>query len=773
MLKKLLSALILGVFLLTPLSVLAQEEDFDEFLENLEEMTEESLNTSQTVQITSYQKTFSGDIIPYQAGSGTIITENGVVLTNYHLTVDEKDHPLAAFEICLTCSQYEAPDCSYTADLIDSNKNLDIALLKINPEDISGYFVYYFPFLDYQIDTEVEIGDPITIIGYPAVGGGMITVTQGTVSGFETKGKARHIKTDAEISEGNSGGTAIDENGNFIGIPSGGYLSLFGQLGYIVDINSVRDWINTNINNQPQDDNANDLLRQLNRTYLIAQESGIYIRENYPAFTVEIAENWNLGEIKRDGASFYYEDEESYSPLSVNIIVEKYPFEVTDQLLQHELKKREKLSLFLTNYKQEDIEFAGQKAILVTFSLYDSKTYSYIIPYGHAIVVVSYEIDFNTPKEDTKKIKKLLKKFKFLEEKVKEPENLKTYTHDYPAFSVKTYGGWHFQKNTHSDFENKIVDLKHPQNAEGIIEIYYDELEPAEKELSNAELLENHTKWLFYALEEKNDSIMIDGLRGWTFTYSYEGGEYQTLRKAKEIYLRHGDYYFIIKYDDLLTNYDQNTENLQKILRSFRLLDEHDNQGRYNLGSFTATFSDIIHYSYMNAINSLKAKGIIEGYFDNTFRPNQKINRAEILKIVLESSAYTNPEKTDKNEILFYGEPGWYKLDFDDCKDQSAWFIKYLRYARDKKIISGYPDGTFHPKENVTLAEALSILFKTYRVETWTDESDWTKPLLTKGNELNILPGGLFDPHYEITRGEFTYMVDALMTDIKTHGMFY
>lgn len=782
MLSKLLSTLILGIFLLTPISTFAQEADFDDVIETLEnteeledyEESEEPLDTSKTVQITSYQKTFNGDIIAYQSGSGTIIREDGIILTNHHLTVDENDRALDAFGICLTISQYEAPNCGFTADLIDSDKNLDIALFKINPEDAAGSLIYSFPFIDYTMEAEVEIGDSITIIGYPAVGGGMVTVTQGTVSGFETKGKAKHIKTDAEISEGNSGGTAIDENGNFIGIPTGGYFFLSGRLGYIIDINSVREWIDAHINNQPKTNNANDLLRQLNKAYLAANETGIFTYENYPMFELEMGTNWNLGEIRRDGASLYYADGEDYSPLSVHIVVEQYPFEVTEQLLEHELKKISKLSLFFTNYKQENTEFAGQKAVLVTFSLYNSKAYMYIIPYGHSIVMISYEINFDTLKEDTKKVKQLLKNFKFLEEKVKEPQTQEIYQHDYPAFSVKTYGGWRFQKNIHSasDVGNKIVDLRHPKNYEGIIEIYYNELEPAEKELSNAELLENYTKWRFSALEEKNDNIMIDGLRGWAFTYSYEGTEYQTLRKAKEIYLRNGDYYFLIKYDDLLTNYDQNTENLQKILKSFRLLDEHDNQGRYNLGSFTATFSDIIHYSYRDAINSLKIKGIVEGYQDNTFLPNQKINRAEAVKIILESSAYANPEKTDKNEIVFYNDPGWYKLDFTDCKDQSAWFISYLRYARNKEIISGYPDGTFHPEEDVTLAEALSILFKTYEIKTWADENNWTKPLLTKGNELKIIPGRLDDPYYKITRGEFAYMVDTLMTDVKMHEMF-
>jgi S1-C subfamily serine protease len=63
----------------------------------------------------------------------------------------------------------------------------------------------------------------VYVIGYPGVGGATINVTRGTVSGFlgQDGGPGRFwIKTDAAIGHGNSGGTAIDETGMLIGIPT-------------------------------------------------------------------------------------------------------------------------------------------------------------------------------------------------------------------------------------------------------------------------------------------------------------------------------------------------------------------------------------------------------------------------------------------------------------------------------------------------------------------------------------------------------------------------
>jgi hypothetical protein len=80
------------------------------------------------------------------------------------------------------------------------------------------------PFVEVGDSDEVGLGDPITVLGYPDIGGKTITLTGGEVAGFlGSDWVADHrawIKTATTIAGGNSGGAALDESGRLIGIPT-------------------------------------------------------------------------------------------------------------------------------------------------------------------------------------------------------------------------------------------------------------------------------------------------------------------------------------------------------------------------------------------------------------------------------------------------------------------------------------------------------------------------------------------------------------------------
>ena len=57
-------------------------------------------------------------------------------------------------------------------------------------------------------------------MGFPGTGGGTMTLTRGVYSGAS----GGYFKTDSDISPGNSGGAAFDEQGNFVGVPTAGSL---------------------------------------------------------------------------------------------------------------------------------------------------------------------------------------------------------------------------------------------------------------------------------------------------------------------------------------------------------------------------------------------------------------------------------------------------------------------------------------------------------------------------------------------------------------------
>jgi len=91
---------------------------------------------------------------------------------------------------------------------------------------------------------DIETGDPVTVFGYPSVGGNSLTVTSGIVSGRSYTAYGPYYKTSATIGKGVSGGVAIDTNSECsIGIPTFGTRGELAGLGYIQAWSTVRDSI--------------------------------------------------------------------------------------------------------------------------------------------------------------------------------------------------------------------------------------------------------------------------------------------------------------------------------------------------------------------------------------------------------------------------------------------------------------------------------------------------------------------------------------------------
>jgi hypothetical protein len=98
-----------------------------------------------------------------------------------------------------------------------------LAIIEITGELDGACVLGDFPFVSIGDSDEVGIGDEIRVLGYPGIGGDTITFTRGAVSGFTSDrsvGDRAWIKTDATIAGGNSGGLAVNEDGELIGVPS-------------------------------------------------------------------------------------------------------------------------------------------------------------------------------------------------------------------------------------------------------------------------------------------------------------------------------------------------------------------------------------------------------------------------------------------------------------------------------------------------------------------------------------------------------------------------
>jgi len=128
----------------------------------------------------------------------------------------------------------------------------------------------------------------------------------------------------------------------------------------------------------------------------------------------------------------------------------------------------------------------------------------------------------------------------------------------------------------------------------------------------------------------------------------------------------------------------------------------------FGVAHAATTFTDVKSTNpYFSAIDWLTQNGVIQGYGDGTFRPNNPVNRAEMLKMIF---------LADGNEKNADAAMATAQL-FPDTSS-SAWYAKYVALARQRGTVQGYPDGTFRPGNNINKAEAYKIVLKEFYNET-------------------------------------------------------
>ncbi len=169
-------------------------------------------------------------------GSGVVISPAGLVITNNHV-IEDPDFGTAFGEI--TIESLKGVDSPATdavpAEVVIRNETYDLAILRMPPNGAKQFINLLTPG---AIDSSL-MERRVRILGYPPIGGPMITVTRGVVSGFDLEG---NLKTDAEINPGNSGGAALDEMDVFLGIPSFIVPDANGKLGFVITLDRIRIW---------------------------------------------------------------------------------------------------------------------------------------------------------------------------------------------------------------------------------------------------------------------------------------------------------------------------------------------------------------------------------------------------------------------------------------------------------------------------------------------------------------------------------------------------
>jgi len=121
-----------------------------------------------------------------------------------------------------------------------------------------------------------------------------------------------------------------------------------------------------------------------------------------------------------------------------------------------------------------------------------------------------------------------------------------------------------------------------------------------------------------------------------------------------------------------------------------------------SLTSFAASFSDLPDtHKNKSAIDQLVALGVINGYTDGTFKPENEITRAEVTKMVV---AAMGPSYTAAAESALAS------TGFSDVDSVNHWAAGYIATGVSQGFINGMGDGTFSPDTNVTFAQIVKML---------------------------------------------------------------
>lgn len=212
----------LGLPLVAQDSGHAQEDEQEE--PPLILLNEEVIKRATVFLMQTYQD--QGQTVISCVGSGTLVSAQGLILTNAHIVVSSDTCRADTLVVAVTVRLEEPPIPTYTAEIVDSSPGLDLAMLRISgyldgraiePTDLQ------LPFVELGDSSTVQLDDTITVIGYPNFGNAPVEARRGTISGFTAEARAGDrawLRTKATIPGTMSGAGAYDRDGKLVGIPT-------------------------------------------------------------------------------------------------------------------------------------------------------------------------------------------------------------------------------------------------------------------------------------------------------------------------------------------------------------------------------------------------------------------------------------------------------------------------------------------------------------------------------------------------------------------------
>lgn len=184
---------------------------------------------------------FGGSSTATSEGSGVIYTQDGYIITNYHVisgAVSNSEYGTIAANSKIQVYLPSDPDTAIDASIIGYDSSSDLAVIKIDKTGL--------PAMEIGNSDELKVGESAFAIGNPGGLEFMGSISQGIISGLNRKivtesgTQMNLVQTDAAINPGNSGGALVDKEGKLIGINNAKKSGTdYEGMGFAIPVNEV------------------------------------------------------------------------------------------------------------------------------------------------------------------------------------------------------------------------------------------------------------------------------------------------------------------------------------------------------------------------------------------------------------------------------------------------------------------------------------------------------------------------------------------------------
>lgn len=170
-------------------------------------------------------------------------------------------------------------------------------------------------------------------------------------------------------------------------------------------------------------------------------------------------------------------------------------------------------------------------------------------------------------------------------------------------------------------------------------------------------------------------------------------------------------------------------------------------------------YIDIDNHWAKAEISALSKKGLVNGFADNTFRPDENVTRAQFAKMIIEGKNISADQ---------------YIQVFNDV-NENDWFAGYASAAYEAGIIKGDEKGSFNPHANITRQEMAVMSVRAFDIEDGDDSAfadnadiaEWARTAVCAASKAGIVTGmdnNMFMPNNNASRAQAAVVIYRLIT---------